>query len=82
MKKYFCLVCKEWVDDIWNHVLEPTKAGGYFGFNKKHAKYGKKVMESGYKIPCFCGGHISFTATGQESYEITCDTCGFLWDED
>lgn len=80
--KIICLVCNEKVSDIWDHVLEPTANGGFWGYNKKHAKYGKEVADSLYSKPCFCGGHITQHATGEDSWETTCDNCEFLWDED
>lgn len=81
-KTYKCFVCLEFFNDAWEHILTNKGVGCFLGYNKVHAKYGHKIEDSNYKEPCFCGGHITINGTGQDSWETTCDNCGFLFDED
>lgn len=77
-----CIICHEVFTDIWDHLLEHKK------HDPDHIAYMKEIDkheadELGvFKLPCFCGGVIRMNGTGQDSWETTCQTCDFLWDED
>jgi hypothetical protein len=78
-----CLVCGKPISDGWDHVLTQEKGWPFLVTkDKPHAAYFKKVEASNYKLPCFCGGHIMWSGSGEDSYEVVCDTCGFMFDED
>lgn len=82
--KFKCRACNEKFTSTEAHVMKPTGNGGYFGLKDlTHAEYASEISKTGYADRlCFCGGHITIHGTGAESWETTCDECGFLWDED
>jgi hypothetical protein len=78
-----CLVCGEQFEDGWDHVLKMAKEDMFLvPRDKAHADYMKEVVNSGYKKPCFCGGKIMTRVYSEDSWEISCGDCNFLWDED
>jgi hypothetical protein len=81
-KNYTCIICHKKFNDAWEHALTLVGKGFFWGYNKVHSKYGHAIEHSNFEKPCFCGGHITINGTGADSWETTCDNCGFLFDED
>lgn len=78
-----CLVCGEPIKEGWDHVLINEKGSPFLvPKDKPHAVFAEAVIKSNYSLPCFCGGHITIHGTGEDSWETTCDICGYMWDED
>jgi len=76
-----CIICDKNFTDSWHHLF--GKKDGLARFKTKtHADYLREIEKSDYTLPCYCGGHITIYVIGQDSWEVTCDDCGFLFDED
>lgn len=76
-----CIICKKNFKDGWEHIFK-MESWPYQFKDKAHADYFKEIEKSNYTKPCFCGGKIINTAWGENSWEIYCSECGFLYDED
>lgn len=79
--RFICNVCKQKFSDLWEH-LSVNKTGFFKFKDRKHSDYFKKIRENGYHDQtCYCGGHITIRGAGVDSWETTCDSCGFIYDE-
>ena len=76
-----CIICGKTFESIWKH-LTGREEGLFVLKDEDHREYYKKVEGSRYELPCFCGGKISISSYSPDSWEVMCDKCGFLWDED
>lgn len=86
---YTCSVCKSEFSDSWDHLLTPTASpNGHGGamldyVDEAHKNYANNLKTGNYKKgKCFCGGHITIYVGGEDSWEVSCDDCKFLFDED
>ncbi len=71
---YHCIICKKDMSDMYDHMdINYT--------DKQHEDYEDKVSESGYKLPCFCGGAIMWAGTGSDGGEARCIHCDLIWTE-
>ena len=84
-----CLICKKsFKNDVefMTHLVDK----GLFP-KRDHAipeKINRKIIKDWQgKTPCFfCGGHVTHSGhglpDGGATWEISCDKCGYLYDED
>jgi hypothetical protein len=47
-----------------------------------HSGYEAKVVDSNYKLHCFCGGEIVKTGVYPDSWQVVCLKCDYIWVED
>jgi len=77
-KKFVCIVCLKEVKDITDHVIHELNVIK----DPKHILFSEMNQANSYKNPCFCGGTISTYGSGPDSWETSCNSCHFVWDED
>lgn len=76
---FTCRICQKEFRFGWDHVLK-----GKFSevIDDAHQEALDDIEDNGYLEPCpFCGGNIS-TFGNKDNYEIVCDDCGYLYEED
>jgi hypothetical protein len=88
-----CKICNQEFENGWQHALtwsDPKGEGMSTGYvDRKHAEAIEEFMKDMFnreKMCPVCGGEVSRTGSaspdGDASWEIICDDCGFLFDED
>lgn len=78
-----CIVCGEILskyDNIDEHLCKGSfEIDSYHGMNATHELYERKVINSSFKEPCFCGGKIITTVAGIENWQVVCSKCEYIW---
>jgi|TARA_Y100000310_G_C20682617_1_gene816872 hypothetical protein len=83
--QFVCKVCGESLSDGWEHTLERKKTNvGLVPIDEAHSKALDKFRENNFNGNCpICDGYVRKSCYGDgNSWEIACDECGFLFDED
>ena len=73
-----CRICGEEFSDIFDHLDSISHEGKMDGVHQKAENEISVDVSKG----CFCGGKIVTHSLGEDSWEISCVECGFLWGED
>jgi hypothetical protein len=82
-EQFFCSVCQKTFSDPYRHLLKTVGGHAFFGFvDKEHREFAEKISKSNCQSFCFCGGEVKSLVTGEDSWEIFCQNCGFIFDED
>ncbi len=78
-----CIVCGKILskyDSVDEHLHEGSfEIDSYHGMNAVHEKHERKVLDSAFKEPCFCGGKIIVTPNGKDSFRVVCEKCDYEW---
>jgi len=62
------------IEDLNKHLMNnPARM-----MDGSHSFYERRVIESNFKDPCFCGGEIKTYRVRQ----AVCEKCGYIWAED
>ena len=78
-----CIVCGEILhkyETIDEHLHKGSfEIDSWHGMNAVHELYERKVLDSAFKKPCFCGGKIITTVNGIDSFRVACEKCDYEW---
>lgn len=78
-----CVVCGKYLnkyETVDEHLYEGSfEIDSWHGMNAVHEKYERKVIESSFKEPCFCGGKIITVPNGESSFRVICEKCEYEW---
>jgi hypothetical protein len=76
-----CIVCGKILgeyDNLFDHLIgKDTRM-----MDSSHSFYEKRVKDSNFRDPCFCGGAIEIFGSHPNNFEASCQKCGFIWAED
>ena len=94
MKKYTCRVCGKRFTDLMVHLNKNEKKllidkPKFLSLDRRdikpdHLDMYEKIDINWSEEKCFCGGDIVAYSCGDEGnplVEVSCNRCGFLWDE-
>lgn len=83
-EKFICRVCGKEFELLYDHLEEFQ--------DEAHEKYWDYVYSKLFLLPddrirCFCGGKLEVwynvvSEDGDETWEIRCEKCNYLWDDD
>lgn len=75
-QSFTCAVCGKDFNDPYEHIIPKNNIR-----DAKHDEYVKALADGNYTKACFCGGHVGWYGN-EMSYEVRCNSCDFLYDED
>lgn len=76
-----CIVCGKILGecvDLSEHLIDKST----HMMDSHHSFYEKRVTNSNFTDPCFCGGSITKSGCYPNHWQAICEKCGYVWAED